>query len=86
MSWWRCQSYITLYITIIIMMNIFALINFAACKNHWETRRVSNDKPRLLLKTIDAKSSSLKLMAASAEPCSSLLTLAARSSAELTTK
>ena len=26
-------------------------------------------------KTIDAKSSSLKLMAASAEPCSSLLTL-----------
>ncbi len=40
-----------------------------------ETRRVGNDRSRLLLKTIDAKSSSLKLMAASAEPCSSLFSL-----------
>ncbi len=40
-----------------ILMNIFT---FAACK----LKRVGNDRPWLLLKTINAKSSSLKLMAA----------------------
>ena len=39
-----------------IMMSIFAL----SCMH---TQRVGNDRPWLLLKTIDAKSSSLKLMA-----------------------
>ena len=41
-----------------------------------EKLRVGNNyRPRLLLKMIDAKSLSLKLKAASAEPYSSLLTL-----------
>ena len=47
---------------------------------HAKIHRVGNDRPLLLLKTIYAKSSSLKLMAALAEPCSSLLTLAATNS------
>ena len=39
-------------------------INFAESQNHRETLGVGNDRLQLLLKTIDAKSLSLKLMAA----------------------
>ncbi len=50
------------------------MMNFAACRiqNHRETQRVGNDR-----RWIDAKSSSLMAAIKSAEPCSSLLTLAA---------
>ncbi len=42
---------------------------------HAKTQRVGNDRPWLLLKTIDAKSSSLKLMAASQQSLAALFSL-----------
>ena len=50
---------------------ILILLHAGRIQNHRETQRVGNDRPPLLLKTIDAS------LAASAEPYSSLLTLAA---------
>ncbi len=61
------------------MMNIFAILLHARIAGKLEEWVIMID-PRLLLKTIDAKSSSIKLMAASAEPRSSLLTYAATNS------
>ena len=65
------------------MMNTFALINFTACRQNPESQQIKecmgNDRLRLLLKRIDAKSPKL-MAAASAELCSSLLTLAATNS------
>ncbi len=49
-------------------------MNIFAC-NRRETQIVGNDRPWLLLKTIDAKSSSLKLMATSQQSLVALFSL-----------